>query len=546
MNKILKFASYFLLVLISIIILILVILITSIHPNDFKPLITNKIRSYTHQNVTIDGDLTWTFFPNLGLKVGHMSLSTLSPGPQKLFVEVANTIVEVKLLPLLHRKFEMLGLNITGAHLIWTDTQTSTYYEARNVQYHAKNIALSEFFPASISFDFQPSQSSNFIHFDLTSRMKIDTDKQTLDCENIQGNIANAKIVGTLITSHLFDKPSTEGKFSLKSFSLIPFLKKAGYSVASIQSATNTRGDFTILIDSTHTQLQGNWAIDELVMEGLHLTNLTLASHLIGKTLDLNPIVAHLYGGSLQSQIKIDFNSLQPLIFIKTKLDNIHTDSLLHDLITKDHKISLSGLANIDIDVTTSGIDGKSLVSNLNGASKLDVSQGALTGIDLNSLINNAFVLLKKKTNLIKDTGNTHFDRLTGSAIIHNGIILSEDLLIESPIFMTKGRGKIDLPSHWVNYLLYITIKKDSQTINNNDLLNVYSLIIPVAIRGALSDPNISLDAGELLKEITLKQIDINNAGKESTKEQVKQQIKEQIKQNIPGPAGDLLQHLLK
>jgi uncharacterized protein involved in outer membrane biogenesis len=113
-----------------------VLLAIFVNPNRFKPVITQQVKKYTGREITIDGDLSWTIFPALGVKVGHLSIANPPEFQQKTFAEIEGATVEVKALPLLHSKIHSNGITIKNMKLYlitnangktnWQDLQTNS------------------------------------------------------------------------------------------------------------------------------------------------------------------------------------------------------------------------------------------------------------------------------------------------------------------------------------------------------------------------------------------------------------------------------------
>ena len=86
MRKFLKFAGILIAFLVALILLAIILLITFVSPNRLKPVLTEQVMKYTGRQLLIDGDMSWTFFPYLGVKVGHSSLSNPADFNQKISV----------------------------------------------------------------------------------------------------------------------------------------------------------------------------------------------------------------------------------------------------------------------------------------------------------------------------------------------------------------------------------------------------------------------------------------------------------------------------
>lgn len=85
-----------------------------IDPNDYKSDIASLIKDKTGRDVALEGDITVSVFPWIGIKTGKMVVSN-SPGFQKIpFITVAKSDIKVKLLPLLSQKVEVNAIILEG------------------------------------------------------------------------------------------------------------------------------------------------------------------------------------------------------------------------------------------------------------------------------------------------------------------------------------------------------------------------------------------------------------------------------------------------
>lgn len=96
----------------------LVVYITLIFdPNDFKPQIVEVVKEKTGRNLAINSDLSWTFFPSLGIKLGGITLSNPEGFESAAMVSVNEVVAEVALMPLLAKEVEISQLNLNGLTL---------------------------------------------------------------------------------------------------------------------------------------------------------------------------------------------------------------------------------------------------------------------------------------------------------------------------------------------------------------------------------------------------------------------------------------------
>ncbi len=107
---------------ITLMVITLFALIFFVNPNQFKPLIVDQVQKSTGFEVAIEGDISWTFFPHLGLSVGRAELRNPEgfSSPNILKVEQIGLAIEVA--PLLNHQLNIGNILLDGAE-IWLETR---------------------------------------------------------------------------------------------------------------------------------------------------------------------------------------------------------------------------------------------------------------------------------------------------------------------------------------------------------------------------------------------------------------------------------------
>jgi AsmA protein len=617
MAKFLKFIGMLAGILIVVSILAFVLLVTFVSPNRLKPMISEQVKSYTGRKLTIDGDLSWTFYPYLGVKVGHVTLSNPADFKQATFVEIDNATIGVSLFPLLHGQIESKGItlhgmklnliknaagrtnwtmqtnvktetdssvsstprnynaasmglavsaiDITDAHVTWSDEQTKQTTEIDHFAFHATQINLTQPFPISAEFDFSSTNPDKKGHVAFSSKTAFSIDKavyslrdldlaasinqgdkkprlhvtgdivtnmsdQTLQWTNFKADLANLNLAGNLNVSHLSTSPQATGHFTIKPFDLKSFLNDVGQDNANLQTAKNVDGALEFTASGKNINATGNFKIEELQAAKIKMSNVDLKMHYQDGVLNLAPVTAKLYDGSMDLTAKINLTTAQPQIALQGKLVNVQSEPLMKDLSSTSQKIKVIGAGNIDFNVTTQGKEGDAIIRNLNGTSHFTFNNGALEGVDIGYYIDSASALASSKTTSASNTNKTTFGNLSGTAVISNGVVKNDDLLLNSPRFDTKGQGTVNLVSKDLDYSLQITVKQTDVST----LKNFAGLAIPVRVTGSLNNPSVRVDTGKLLKGVADQEL-----------QKHKDDIKKKIEEQLPGKAGQLLQNIL-
>ncbi|RDI48658.1 AsmA family protein [Aquicella lusitana] len=86
---------------------IIVSLVLFIDPNKLKPVIIEEVKKKTDYQLTMDGNLSWSFFPRLGVKVDHMTLT--APKQSTPFADLKNVTIATKFWELLQGNKELKG-----------------------------------------------------------------------------------------------------------------------------------------------------------------------------------------------------------------------------------------------------------------------------------------------------------------------------------------------------------------------------------------------------------------------------------------------------
>lgn len=626
MRKSIKWIGAIISILVLLAILTVISLATFVNPNRFKPMIAGQVMKYTGRQLTIEGDLSWSFFPCLGVKTGHLVLSNPPGFEQKIFAEIQHATIGVKLFPLLQRRIELNGvmldglklnlikdangknnwqfqpvstttapaltdrshdnlmkplslglvvsnIDISNAEINWIDQQKKQSASIEKFNLQAKNINLSKPFSINSDFNFinqkpilsghvklmsnivlnveeqifsfhnvslnsQIQQGMKKINWQMKGDLIADLKQQTLQWTHFSEQLGPMSLIGQVRVIDLMKNPNATGHIEIQPFDLKELLQDFNYDVTNIQALNNVQGyiDFT---GSAHTMdVQGKFTVGTAVVKQVKLNHAVIPLHYQIGILELSPITADFYQGSLRSDTKINLTGAVPQIATQSKLSNVRIESLLQDLGGNKQKLKIAGVGNIELQLTTMGTNSDAMLKNLNGTGNINCNQGILQGLDIGYLIDSAYAMLKQKVLTTPDTKQTTFNSLTGNMVFRDGVMLNDNLVLTSPRFQTNGKGTIDLVNQKMDYHLQ-TLVNQSDLNQANDLKNLYGLPIPINITGNLMDPAIRLDTAVLAKALADQQI-------KKVEQKVQDKINEKIQgKEIQGKAKELLQNLL-
>ncbi len=88
-----------------------------VNPNDFKSLIVNEIKKSTGRELAINGDITWQFFPQLGLSVENVALKNPEGFDENNLFTLRRAELSVNVLPILFKRIEIGVVKMHGSNV---------------------------------------------------------------------------------------------------------------------------------------------------------------------------------------------------------------------------------------------------------------------------------------------------------------------------------------------------------------------------------------------------------------------------------------------
>ena len=250
--------------------------------------------------------------------------------------------------------------------------------------------------------------------------------------------------------------------------------------------------------------LKGAIKIGRLQAHKLKLSGLDVQIEVAGGRLQVAPLRASLYGGSLDGALAV--NAANNQFSLRQNLRGIDISPLLKDLADKDF---LEGHGNVSLDVTTRGDTVSALKRGLAGQAALDLRDGAIKGINVAKLLRSAKNLLggKQAVSGTTDTAEkTDFSGLTASFNIDGGVARNNDLSLKSPVVRLAGEGNIDIGHDRIDYLAKVSVD-DSLTGPGSELAQLKGISVPLRLRGPYSQIAYTLELDKLLVEVAKSQL---------------------------------------
>ncbi len=619
-----------------VVLLVLAIIITPmvVDPNEYKEEIQQLVKEKTGRDLLINGDLSLSVFPWVGVGVSQVSLSNADGFKESNFAEIELAEVKVKLFPLFTQQIDVStvvlkglklnlaknkagvsnwadmvqpsgdkdekssadktgepsgaslgaiavgGVQIVDANVNWNDASKNESYKLIDLDLTMESLVLGKPVGVELAFTVDSSKPQATARLELNGNLLInealnrfDFNNMTLAIDaagepvpngamiiNLAGNLtADLAGVGKVKFEPLtikFDDSTLEGfasvnnlskpavtfNLSLDTINVDRYLPKqaANDSASAAKQKVVVPSPTAAALIPVQTirelNIDGLFEINSLIVNGLKAEKVSLNVQAKNGVLTTKQEVKVFYSGSYQGKTVVDARQQTPKIIIKEQASNINIEPLLQDLMGESQ---LSGVANISADLTTRGNSIAAFKSALNGTADFSFKDGAVTGIDVAALMEQAQAVLKGNLAAATATtgGSTPFTDMSATAKISNGLIQNNDLLISSPVINVKGEGNASLVNEKLDYRLSLQRTKALSEAEQADKKDLKNLLIPVNVGGTFAEPSIQLDVKAILLATQQEKID-------EKKEELKAKLNEKLNEKLKGKAGDLLKGL--
>ena len=279
----------------------------------------------------------------------------------------------------------------------------------------------------------------------------------------------------------------------------------------------------------------GSLRIGALKVSNVKASNVRLEIKAANGRVDVSPIAASLYQGSLAGALSVQA-AATPVIAVKQTLSGVNVGPLLKDAANFD---SLEGKGNLSLDVSGQGQTVTAIKKALVGNAAIKLTDGAIKGINIAGSIRNAKarlgVLKGENVQAASQAEKTDFSELTATFAIKNGVAHNSDLNGKSPLLRLAGEGDIDIGNENLNYLVKATVVATAAGQGGKELVDLKGVTVPVRLTGSFTAPQYKIDfsgiAAGAAKAVVEKKA-------EEIKSRVQEQVGDQLKGQLKGLFG--------
>ena len=280
--------------------------------------------------------------------------------------------------------------------------------------------------------------------------------------------------------------------------------------------------DLTVL---KKLNLEGSMRIGLLKAANIKVAKLRVDVNARNGLVNISPLSANLYQGTTDGKVTINANTSN--FSVNQKLNGVDVEPLLKDAAGLE---LAEGKGNISLNLSTQGKTITALKKALNGDVSVNLTNGAIKGINLTKLVEGVQNLSKEtraQTLGVDKSEKTEFSEFKANFRVKNGVAHNDDLVVKSVVLRMTGNGDIDIGNDYIDYKVQATLAKTAQG---------KTATLPVIVNGQFDALKFKIDYGALFVDAAKQRI---NEKKEELKAKVtdeaKTKIQEELKKGLKG-----------
>lgn len=510
-------------VLVGVALLLPFIVDLNTYQEQYRPLIEEAL----NRKVTLQ-DIRLTIWPRLGARVAGFTViedPAFGAGP---FAALSSVEVGVKLMPLLSGKIEVEEITL-HAPVITVIKNKNGVLNASTVG--RKGVAAPET-PSRAPIP-SPDGPLKILALLAVDRVSITGGKVTYR------DISQAKPVEYVLQDmefllqsvHLGSSPNLHVALTVQPMNLPvsvdgtfgPLKETADLDVINLQLAlgkTNfaiagkTAGQHMILTVTAPSINTANLPMTLPLKKPVEVKDFKVAAEMKGQDMRLSDLSFQIFDGKVVAQGGLTSGSAAPPFSGKVMLDGLQLGPAIDTV--AETPVSISGTAGANLSVKGQGFAMPDLTRALEGTGHVGVKDGKVDGVNL---LQEAVSILKVAGISVGEAKATAFSTIETDLAIRQGVVMLQNLLMDSHDFQATGGGTIGF-DHALNMTVNLRLSEalSQQVAGSSPVARLAvkegRLTLPLLIGGTLEAPSYGLD----MKGLTGK-----------AQEQIKQKVEEAI-----------------
>ena len=354
----------------------------------------------------------------------------------------------------------------------------------------------------------------------LESPMKMNLASMVIDLPTMQYSIPGSKGTGSLNLSNL-DKPIPTVKLTLTTdrFDTTPWMPAGAaqtslnaesieeilLSIVSIHSASAALKSEPVDIPVElirQLDVDAGLTISTFVMDTLEATDVTAKLAAKKGIVRIEPFSATVFGGSSTGMFELDARADTPKFNLKEELKGVQIAQVMKYSMGQDAKDWITGVADMNTNLSTRGLDTGALTKALNGTVIAKIKDGAFEGFSVRKMLQQANALLKGETYVDDGSPNrTKILEMGTNTKLVNGVANTDNIKVLTPLADLTGSGSANLNTEQLDYRLKLALSSGISEIDKAEFKKLEGKSLPLKVSGSFNEPQFKIDMEKAAKQ---------------------------------------------
>jgi len=286
--------------------------------------------------------------------------------------------------------------------------------------------------------------------------------------------------------------------------------------------------------------VKGQIKIGELRVSDLLSNDVLVKVDTEADRIAISPLSARVYGGETVNSVVYDISGDAPIVEIDSELLSLNMGSFLQAMQISDR---LEGIGTVMASITSTGMNEKEAISNLNGEIDINLNDGAIRGVDLQGALIKAEAMVKqlsgKDLGLSAELGDkTEFSEFGSDIKINKGVMTIRNIKLLAPAIRVSGGGLVDLNTEQLDLKLDISIVGSFEGQGGASLDTLKGQTIPMKITGALASPSILPDLNKILQKELERKVTEKYLGEGESGESLEDALNRKLNEKLAKESG--------
>jgi len=286
--------------------------------------------------------------------------------------------------------------------------------------------------------------------------------------------------------------------------------------------------------------VKGQIKIGELRVSDLLSNDVLVKVDTEADRIAISPLSARVYGGETVNSVVYDISGDAPIVEIDSELLSLNMGSFLQAMQISDR---LEGIGTVMASITSTGMNEKEAISNLNGQIDINLNDGAIRGVDLQGALIKAEAMVKqlsgKDLGLSAELGDkTEFSEFGSDIKINKGVMTIRNIKLLAPAIRVSGGGLVDLNTEQLDLKLDISIVGSFEGQGGASLDTLKGQTIPMKITGALASPSILPDLNKILQKELERKVTEKYLGEGESGESLEDALNRKLNEKLAKESG--------